>query len=445
LPTTDAYHRDEAASPIGSTELHVPAAVPAGRFPYGTILANRYRIVAPLGKGGMGEVYQADDLKLGQPVALKFLTANFANDPERLRLFHNEVRVARQVSHPNVCRVYDIGERDGEHFLTMEFIDGEDLASLLRREGRVPHERGIELARQLSSGLAAVHEQGILHRDLKPHNIMLDGRGRLRITDFGLAGFAEDLKNAESRAGTIAYMAPEQLTGRKVSVQSDLYALGLVLYELFTGQRPFPARQRDELVRMQKEQSPAPPTSLVEGMDPCVEAVILHCLERHPADRPRSAEKVTAALPADTAGSKQLRNAVFVRRVKQLLDLYTLPLDRHGDRRPVPTIIIFMMSLPLGIPLAILTVVLYDRMGFSEEVYNRYVLLMLLSALAVIFLPAAILLWIFTRFARRRAIREDIQKLVADYPQQVQHWGGVRVLSDRVQLKALIRLLEKGE
>src|SRR5262249_40484949 len=139
------------------------------RFTPGQLLGGRYRIVAVLGKGGMGEVYRADDLRLGQSVALKFLPATLAHEPDRLARLHQEVRVARQVSHPHVCRVYDIAEADGQPFLTMEYVDGENLASLLRRIGRLPEDKGVELARQLCLGLAAAHETGVIHRDLKPH------------------------------------------------------------------------------------------------------------------------------------------------------------------------------------------------------------------------------------------------------------------------------------
>src|SRR5215471_249182 len=180
----------------------------AGRvhFAPGAVLAQRYRIVYLLGRGGMGEVYRADDLVLGQPVALKFLPA--ASDAALSR-FRNEVRTARQVSHPNVCRVYDIGEADGLTYLSMEYVDGEDLASLLRRIGRLPQEKALEIARQLCAGLAAAHEKGVIHRDLKPANIMLDGRGQVRVTDFGIAGVAEQIRDV--RSGTPAYMSPEQL------------------------------------------------------------------------------------------------------------------------------------------------------------------------------------------------------------------------------------------
>src|SRR5262245_53599367 len=159
----------------------------------------------------MGDVYRADDLRLGQAVALKFLPGLVAGDPAALARFHGEVRLARQVSHPNVCRVYDIGEAEGRTFLSMEFVDGEDLASLLRRIGRLPGDKAVEIARQLCAGLAAAHDAGILHRDLKPANVMLDGRGRARITDFGLAAIAGEVLGADARAGTPEYMSPEQL------------------------------------------------------------------------------------------------------------------------------------------------------------------------------------------------------------------------------------------
>ncbi len=267
-------------------------------FVSGTVLAGRYRIVGLLGKGGMGEVYRADDLKLGQAVALKFLPDRFLSDGAALARFHREVRVARQVSHRNVCRVYDIGEVEGKHFLSMEFIKGEELSSLLRRIGRLPADKAVQIARQICAGLAAAHQSGILHRDLKPANVMIDSEGNARITDFGLAGLVEEFHDDEMHAGTPAYMAPEQLEGGPPTVRSDIYSLGLVLYELFTGKRAFEAATLDELIRLRRsDTTPTTPTSIVRDLDPLIERVIDRCLQRDSHQRPSSALQVAAALP----------------------------------------------------------------------------------------------------------------------------------------------------
>src|SRR3954464_1070904 len=283
-----------------------------GRFAPGTVLAGRFRMVAPLGRGGMGEVYRADDLKLGQTVALKFLPDELIHDAARLAQFHNEVRVARTISHRNVCRTYDIGDADGRPFLTMEYVDGEDLSSLLRRIGRFPQEKAVEVARQICAGVAAAHERGVLHRDLKPANVMIDGEGHVRLTDFGLAmavtAGADPKSGADHniRAGTPAYMAPEQLAGREVTQRSDIYALGLVLFELFTGKRLFEAKTLNDLISLHESSSIATPTSVVRDLDVAVERAILRCLEREPAKRPTSALAVSAALP----GGDQLAAAL---------------------------------------------------------------------------------------------------------------------------------------
>ena len=178
-----------------------------------------------------------------------------ARDQALLERFKNEVRIARRVSHPNVCRVYDVGEVEGHTFFTMEYVDGEDLASLLRRIGRLPEDKALDIARQLCAGLAAAHAKGVLHRDLKPANIMLDGRGQVVITDFGLAGVADQIQGAEVRSGTPAYMAPEQLAGKEVSTRSDIYSLGLVLYEVFTGKRAFSEKPAEKMTDARRQNS----------------------------------------------------------------------------------------------------------------------------------------------------------------------------------------------
>ncbi len=274
-----------------------PAPILHGRFVPGTVIADRYRIVAQVGRGGMGEVYRADDLKLGQTVALKFLPESLTKNTAAVERMQREVRLARQVSHPNVCRVFDLGEADGVPFISMEFVDGEDLGSLLQRIGRLPQDKALQVAHQLCAGLAEAHAFGVLHRDLKPANVMLDGRGNVRITDFGLAATAEELRGEDTRAGTPAYMAPEQLAGQRPTTQSDLYALGLVLYELFSGKEAYPAASITEMLAQRQKGAPAKLSSVVKGIDPAIERVIFQCLERDPQSRPRSALVVAAALP----------------------------------------------------------------------------------------------------------------------------------------------------
>ena len=280
------------ANPLTSSD-----PIGGGRFTPGQIIAQRYRVVALAGRGGMGEVYRAEDLTLGQVVALKFLPETLSQDAAALARFHAEVRTARQVSHPNVCRMFDIGDSDGTLFLTMEYVDGEDLASVVRRIGRLSPDKATEIARQICAGLAAAHERGVIHRDLKPANVMLDGSGKIRLTDFGLAGIAASIKGAEARAGTPAYMAPEQLAGRDISTKSDIYSLGLVLYEILTGKRAFEASTLPELMKQRESGAITNPSTLVRDLDPLIERVILRCLETDPEKRPASALQVAAALP----------------------------------------------------------------------------------------------------------------------------------------------------
>ena len=288
-------------SPDEATALRTPAETPTvatGSNPPvhltpGMILGDRYRIVSLVGSGGMGEVYRADDIKLGQSVALKFI----ARHGEATRLY-DEVRIGRQVTHPNVCRLYDVAEVDGRLFITMEFVDGEDLASLLRRVGRLSSEKAIAVSRDICAGLAAAHEKGVIHRDLKPANVMIDGRGRARVTDFGLAlagGAPSDT------AGTPAYMAPEQLSGEAATFKSDIYALGLLLYEVFTGRRTFEAASTRDLLQRQQRGDFTRPSVITKDVPSVVERTIARCLDPNPAARPDSMEEILRDLPGADA------------------------------------------------------------------------------------------------------------------------------------------------
>jgi len=287
-PSVDKSELDTETSP-GKPRDSVP-------FALGTVLAGRYRILALAGRGGEGEVYRADDLKLGQTVAVKILPESLRTDERRLTRLVGEVRTARRVSHPNVCRVYDIVEADDRTFLTMEWIEGESLAALLHRKGRLPKEHAIGMARQISLGIAAAHDEGVLHRDLKPGNVMIDDRGVVRITDFGLATTAATVSGSVAREGTPFYMSPEQLAGADVTARSDMYALGLVLFEVFTGRQAFPGRTPEELLELRKN-PPPDPRSLASDLHPAIARVIVRCLDADPALRPPSGREVAAALP----------------------------------------------------------------------------------------------------------------------------------------------------
>jgi len=283
----------DPSSPDLARRLPVTGTIDHGAFTPGTLLGARYRIVALLGRGGMGEVYRADDLTLGLPVALKFLRGD---DPDLAGRLRDETRTARQVSHPNVCRVHDVAEWQARPFVSMEYVDGEDLAALLRRIGRLSPDKALDIIRQVCAGLAAAHDRGVLHRDLKPANVMLDGRGKVRITDFGLASFADDDRTGEI-AGTPAYMAPEQLAGGRLSPQTDLYAVGLLLFELLAGTSAHGSMSVAE--RRQQPDAPTPqlPESARTAIDPRIVEVIHRCLAHDAGKRPASALALAAALP----------------------------------------------------------------------------------------------------------------------------------------------------
>jgi eukaryotic-like serine/threonine-protein kinase len=271
------FHDDEP-DPVAETRQT--------EFTPGTMFAGRYRMMRRIGRGGMGDVWEADDLVLETPVALKLINSTDAAARERIL---TEVRLARQITHPAICRVFDVGDADGAIFFSMELIRGEDLAALLRRAGRLPSEKVVDIARQLCAGLAAAHAQGVLHRDLKPANVLIDDEGCVRITDFGIAIQRADA-GLHMQTGTPRYMAPEQRSeGILISEQTDVYALGLVLYELLVGP--------DAFGRAAAEGALPKPSTLAPGIDPQLERVVTQALSRDPGKRQSSAVEVAAGLP----------------------------------------------------------------------------------------------------------------------------------------------------
>lgn len=297
-----AFHDEEEKEGDSAPETPRAGTSPAQgareQFAPGDVFAGRFRMITRIGRGGMGDVWRADDLVLRTPVALKLIQS--ASADARVH-FLNEVRLARRVTHPAVCRVYDFGESGGLTFLSMEFVQGEDLATVLRRVGRLPSEKVVEIAHQLCAGLAAAHAQGVLHRDLKPANVLVDDTGLVRITDFGIAISRGDAP-PHTLAGTPGYMAPEQLTpGAALTERTDAYALGLILYELVVGQHPFDGRP--------SRSDPPRPSARVPDVDPQLERVILEALSPDPGKRPSSASSMAAKLPRarSLAGGSRMR------------------------------------------------------------------------------------------------------------------------------------------
>jgi len=291
------HENDSTGFPTPATAP--PEPPPPRTFAPGFVFGMRYRMVTRLGKGGMGDVWRADDLMLETPVALKLIRSTSQAGRERLL---QEVRLARRVTHPAVVRVFDVGEADDEVFFSMELVEGQDLAMVLRQTGRLAPGRVVEIARQLCAGLHAAHTEGVLHRDLKPANILVDQHGRVRITDFGIA-VPTGATGAIPTAGTPMYMAPEQRTpGAAISPQTDLYALGVVLYELTTGQHP--ARVSPGATQI------VPLSELAPGVNPALENVVLRALSPSPQGRPASAAAFAAMLPSGEQEVHALRGVV---------------------------------------------------------------------------------------------------------------------------------------
>ena len=247
---------------------------------------SRYKIVERLGAGGMGEVWKAEDTTLGRPVALKFLAAHLLNDDEAKQRFLREARAAAALHHPNICTVHEIDEADGKTFLAMAYLEGESLEERIAK-GPLPLKDALDIGRQIAEGLEAAHEKGIVHRDVKPANVMVDAKGRATILDFGLARLTEasKLTRQDQTVGTAAYMSPEQIEGREVDHRTDVWALGCVLYEMVTGVRPFKGQYDQALAYEICNQEPEPLTGVRAGIPMELEVLVGKCLAKDAADR----------------------------------------------------------------------------------------------------------------------------------------------------------------
>ncbi len=287
----------------------------------GLEVAGRYRVKGLIGKGGMGVVYLADDLELERAVALKVIRSDIAASPESLERFKREIQLSSKVTHRNVLRVFDLGESEGAKFLTMEYVQGEDLSDIVKREGRLPFARVMDYFQQICAGLGAAHEQGVIHRDLKPQNVMIDPTGRVLLTDFGLATVAAGSSAATSGAvmGTPYYMSPEQVRGEELDQRSDIYALGIMLYELLTGAIPFAGGNVLDVMQRRLTEPPRPVGELNPDLPAYVRRVIDRCLAPEREGRYATCEEILREIHDATEGRRRRRRMGAVVSVAALL------------------------------------------------------------------------------------------------------------------------------
>lgn len=271
---------------------------PAKRLSRGTVFASRYEIIEQLGSGGMGSVYRVEDKKIGQEIALKLIKPEIAADKRTIERFRNELKTARIISHRNICRMFDLGEADGTHYITMEYVSGQDLKGLIRQTGKLTVDTAISISRQVCEGLSEAHNLGVIHRDLKPSNIMIDKAGNARIMDFGIARSirGEALTGADVMIGTPDYMSPEQVEGRETDQRSDIYSLGVVLFEMLTGERPFKGDTSLSVAMKHKSEAPPNPKGLNDQIPDRLSRLVLMCLEKDKEKRYQSAEELLSAL-----------------------------------------------------------------------------------------------------------------------------------------------------
>jgi serine/threonine-protein kinase len=262
-----------------------------------TLFDGRYRIVSKLGAGGMANVYLAEDQELGRRVAIKILNERHANDEQFVERFRREAKSAAGLSHPNIVSIYDRGEAEGTYYIAMEHLDGRNLKELIVSRGPAPVRVAVEYARQILGALRFAHRNGIVHRDIKPHNVLLDGEGRLKVTDFGIArAGASQMTEAGSIVGTAQYLSPEQARGTAVDARSDLYSLGIVLYELLTGSVPFTGDTPVEIAMKHLNERPSPPSRKRSDVPRDLDLVVMRALAKNPDDRYQNAEEMDADL-----------------------------------------------------------------------------------------------------------------------------------------------------
>ena len=362
-PDNSKYCRECATSLTGAGEAQPSFTrtleTPTSRLAAGTTFAGRYEIKELLGAGGMGEVYKAQDTELKESVALKLLRPEIASDAKILDRFRNELRLARKITHENVCRMHELMVDEGTPFITMEYVDGENLKSFIRRSEFLNKEDILSFARQIAEGLVRAHKLGVIHRDLKPQNIMvLKDRG-IKIMDFGIARSLEarGVTEAGMIIGTLEYMSPEQAEGRDTDQRSDIYSLGIILYEMATGRVPFEADSVVGVAMKHKTEAPLHPQKLNPKLPPEIAQIILRCLEKAPDDRYATADALLedfkrldeglAPLTRDFSKKKKLLTPIAAATGFLLIAVLvwrlflSSPSSSHVDERPSLAVVAF--------------------------------------------------------------------------------------------------------
>src|SRR5436309_9203672 len=263
----------------------------------GSFIDHRYKVVSRLGSGGMADVYLAEDEQLGRKIALKLLHRRFAEDPDFVERFRREAQSAAGLQHPNIVSVYDRGSFDGTYYIAMEYVPGRSLKQVIRQEAPIDPVRAIDITIQILKAARFAHRHGVIHRDLKPHNVILDDQDHVKVTDFGIArAGASDMTETGSIMGTAQYLSPEQAPGHAVSATADLYSVAVVLYELLTGRVPFDAESAVTIALKHVSEAPTAPTRINPRIPPELEQVVMWTLNKNPADRPNDADELITAL-----------------------------------------------------------------------------------------------------------------------------------------------------
>jgi serine/threonine protein kinase len=286
-----------SAEELGLTQTKT-MIMPPTELERGTTFAERYEVIEELGKGGMGKVYKVFDKKIKEVVALKLIRPEISTDEKTIERFNNELRLARKISHRHVCRMYDLGEEGASHFITMEYVPGEDLKRFIKRSEQLTVGKAVSIAKQICEGLAEAHHLGVIHRDLKPQNIMIDSEGNTRIMDFGIARFleGEGVTTQGVLIGTPDYMSPEQAEMEGVDQRSDIYALGVILFEMVTGRVPFEGKTPLSIAMKHKSEPPPDPRNLNAQVTDGLSQVILKCMEKEKHNRYQSIEELLSDL-----------------------------------------------------------------------------------------------------------------------------------------------------